>query len=193
MLVANVRSRFSREDAQFALALLAQAGERTAGEGEARLRDEGLDALLDDPRRASGVALDAPRFARVRAALPVRRGPPRDAAVGRGRAVARRLRRLHPAALRAARPRQPYRRRRRRDLRHARGARRRRGRTGCAAHAARARAPRQLRALARRDLPRFHRTPALEARRPAASTTTTRWDSAGSNWRRNIGSPTSRG
>jgi hypothetical protein len=50
MLVANVRSRFSREDAQFALALLVQSGERTAGESEARLRDEGLDALLDDPR-----------------------------------------------------------------------------------------------------------------------------------------------
>ena len=50
MLVANVRSRITREDAQLALALLAQAGEETAGESEARLREDGLDAVLDDPR-----------------------------------------------------------------------------------------------------------------------------------------------
>src|SRR5512140_573781 len=50
MLVANVRSRITREDAQLALAMLMQAGEDSAGESEARLRDEGLDAILDDPR-----------------------------------------------------------------------------------------------------------------------------------------------
>src|ERR1039458_3467480 len=50
MLVANVRSRFTREDAHFALALLAQSGGQASGEPEERLRDEGIDAILDDPR-----------------------------------------------------------------------------------------------------------------------------------------------
>jgi hypothetical protein len=49
MLVANLRSQFSRADAQFVIALLVQAGEFTAVDAETRLRDEGLDALLDDP------------------------------------------------------------------------------------------------------------------------------------------------
>ena len=50
MLVANVRSRFTRADAHLALALLAQSGEQTADQSEERLRDDGLDAILDDPR-----------------------------------------------------------------------------------------------------------------------------------------------
>ncbi len=50
MLVANVRARFTRADAHLALALLAQAGDQAADESESRLRDDGLDALLDDPR-----------------------------------------------------------------------------------------------------------------------------------------------
>lgn len=49
MLVANVRSRFTRADAQLALALLAQSGAQTADDAETRLRDDGLDAILDDP------------------------------------------------------------------------------------------------------------------------------------------------
>lgn len=50
MIVANVRACFTREDAHLALALLAQAGREAAEEGETRLRDAGIDALLDDPR-----------------------------------------------------------------------------------------------------------------------------------------------
>ena len=50
MLVANVRSRFTRADAHLVLALLAQSGEQTADQSEERLRDDGLDAILDDPR-----------------------------------------------------------------------------------------------------------------------------------------------
>jgi len=49
MLIANVRSRFTRVDAQFVLALLAQCGEQAAGDPEARLRDRGLDDILDEP------------------------------------------------------------------------------------------------------------------------------------------------
>jgi hypothetical protein len=50
MLVADVRSHFSRSDAHLAIALLAQAGECASDESEARLRDRGLDSILDDPR-----------------------------------------------------------------------------------------------------------------------------------------------
>jgi hypothetical protein len=50
MIVANTRSRLTREDAHLALALLARAGRDVAEETEARLRDDGIDALLDDPR-----------------------------------------------------------------------------------------------------------------------------------------------
>ncbi len=50
MLVANVRSRFTRDDAHLAIALLEQAGESSLADSEARLRDDGLDAILDDPR-----------------------------------------------------------------------------------------------------------------------------------------------
>jgi hypothetical protein len=49
MLVADVRSRFSRADAHLAIALLEQAGESAADASEERLRDNGFDALLDDP------------------------------------------------------------------------------------------------------------------------------------------------
>jgi len=50
MLVANVRSRFTRADAHLALALLDQSGHETVEKSEEKLRDEGLDAILDDPR-----------------------------------------------------------------------------------------------------------------------------------------------
>jgi hypothetical protein len=49
MIVANVRSGLTREDAMLALALLARAGGEAA-DGEARLRDSGIDGILDDPR-----------------------------------------------------------------------------------------------------------------------------------------------
>lgn len=50
MLVANVRSRLTREDAHLALALLAQSGDGAPSDPEDRLRDDGIDAVLDDPR-----------------------------------------------------------------------------------------------------------------------------------------------
>jgi hypothetical protein len=49
MIVANVRSRLTREDVRLALALLAQTGAEAADDGESRLRDLGIDSLLDDP------------------------------------------------------------------------------------------------------------------------------------------------
>ena len=50
MIVANVRSSLTREDAHLALAMLAQTGGGAAEESEERLRDSGIEALLDDPR-----------------------------------------------------------------------------------------------------------------------------------------------
>lgn len=68
MIVANVRARLTREDAHLALALLAQAGGDAADSGEERLREEGIDALLDDPRLLA--ALLASRLGAV-ASLPL--------------------------------------------------------------------------------------------------------------------------
>src|SRR5258708_6423624 len=58
MIVANVRARLTREDIQLALALLAHSGRDVADEAESRLRDEGVDTLLDDPRLLSGLLSD---------------------------------------------------------------------------------------------------------------------------------------
>jgi hypothetical protein len=49
MIVANVRARFTREDAQLALSLLSQQGSDAADRGEALLRDGQMEALLDEP------------------------------------------------------------------------------------------------------------------------------------------------
>lgn len=50
MLLGNVRASLTRDDAQLALRLLAQGEARAMDAAEVRLREEGIDALLDDPR-----------------------------------------------------------------------------------------------------------------------------------------------
>jgi hypothetical protein len=50
MLLGNVRASLTRDDAQLALRLLAQGEARALEAAEVRLREEGIDALLDDPR-----------------------------------------------------------------------------------------------------------------------------------------------
>ena len=50
MLLGNVRASLTRDDAQIALRLLAHGESRELDRGEQRLREEGIDALLDDPR-----------------------------------------------------------------------------------------------------------------------------------------------
>ena len=50
MILANVRSRLSRSDARMVLVLLEHGGATDIAEAEERLRERGLDALLDDPR-----------------------------------------------------------------------------------------------------------------------------------------------
>lgn len=68
MILANVRSRLSREDAALALALIAQHGAAARARSEEALRDQGLDALLDDPALLRAL-LETPRGAH--ASLPL--------------------------------------------------------------------------------------------------------------------------
>ena len=68
MIVANVRSRLTREDVALALALVAQQGAHARGRGESTLHDSGVDALLDDPALLSGL-VETPRGAH--ASLPL--------------------------------------------------------------------------------------------------------------------------
>ncbi|HTR76739.1 MAG TPA: hypothetical protein VMH39_01455, partial [Gemmatimonadaceae bacterium] len=50
MILANVRQTMTRDDAQLAARLLARGSPDALRELETRLSDEGIDALLDDPR-----------------------------------------------------------------------------------------------------------------------------------------------
>ena len=68
MILANVRARLGRDDAQLALRLLARGSGDELERTEARLRDDGFDALLDDPRLLTAL-LEAPQGAR--ASLPL--------------------------------------------------------------------------------------------------------------------------
>ncbi len=68
MILANVRSRLTREDVALALALIAQAGQADRERGETTLREGGLDALLDDPALARALR-ETPRGAH--ASLPL--------------------------------------------------------------------------------------------------------------------------
>lgn len=68
MIVANVRSRLTREDVGLALALVAQAGSEARDRSETTLQEEGLDAFLDDPALLPAL-LETPRGAH--ASLPL--------------------------------------------------------------------------------------------------------------------------
>ena len=50
MIVANVRTHLTRDDAQLALRLISRGSSEELEQAERRLRDDGIDALLDDPR-----------------------------------------------------------------------------------------------------------------------------------------------
>src|SRR5215207_7512301 len=50
MILANTRHRLTRDDAQLAARILATDSGQELAELEARLADEGIDAILDDPR-----------------------------------------------------------------------------------------------------------------------------------------------
>jgi hypothetical protein len=50
MILPNVRSGFGRSEAAFLIWLLARGSEEERARQEARLREEGFDSILDDPR-----------------------------------------------------------------------------------------------------------------------------------------------
>lgn len=58
MILANARQRLTRDDAQLALRLVARGSSREYDAAEERLRNKGVDALLDDSRLLAGL-LDA--------------------------------------------------------------------------------------------------------------------------------------
>jgi hypothetical protein len=62
MILADVRHRLTRNDAQLAMRLIARGDERELEQCEAALRDRGIDALLDDPRLIAAL-MNAPQGA----------------------------------------------------------------------------------------------------------------------------------
>ena len=62
MILADVRHRLTRNDAQLAMRLIARGDERELKQCEAALRDHGIDALLDDPRLIAAL-MSAPQGA----------------------------------------------------------------------------------------------------------------------------------
>ncbi|HUF26889.1 MAG TPA: hypothetical protein VMM18_07915 [Gemmatimonadaceae bacterium] len=72
MILADVRHRLTRDDAQLVVRLLSSGVGDAADRSEERLRDQGIDALLDDPRllsamieRRQGMHASFPLFAYV--------------------------------------------------------------------------------------------------------------------------------
>lgn len=59
MIVANVRHRLTRDDAQLAVRLIARGSAREHDAAEQALREAGLDTLLDDPRLLEGLVRTA--------------------------------------------------------------------------------------------------------------------------------------
>ena len=68
MIVANLRQSLARNDAQLALRLIARGSDHELDQLEGVLRDEGMDALLDDPRLLDAL-LETPRGAHASLAL----------------------------------------------------------------------------------------------------------------------------
>lgn len=62
MILADVRHRLTRNDAQLAMRLIARGDDRELEQCEVALRDHGIDALLDDPRLI-GALMNAPQGA----------------------------------------------------------------------------------------------------------------------------------
>jgi hypothetical protein len=68
MILANVRQRLTRDDAQLALRLVSRNAPDEMEHAEEELRDHGIDTLLDDPRLASAL-LHSPQGAHASARL----------------------------------------------------------------------------------------------------------------------------
>jgi hypothetical protein len=59
MILANTRQHLTRNDAQLAMRILARGSSAELTELEERLSDEGIDAILDDPRLPSAIMRSA--------------------------------------------------------------------------------------------------------------------------------------
>jgi hypothetical protein len=68
MILANVRQCLTRNDAQLALRLIAHGSGKSLDAGENALREQGIDAVLDDPRLMAAL-LEQPQAAH--ASLPL--------------------------------------------------------------------------------------------------------------------------
>lgn len=68
MIVADVRSRLTRDDVALVLSLIAQHGSEARSRSEDTLHERGLDALLDDPALLPAL-IETPRGGR--ASLPL--------------------------------------------------------------------------------------------------------------------------
>jgi hypothetical protein len=55
MILANVRTHLDRDDAELALQLIARESSTDHDAAEEKLREQGIDALLDDPRLLAGL------------------------------------------------------------------------------------------------------------------------------------------
>jgi hypothetical protein len=55
MILANVRQHLTRDDAQLALRMIGRGSNEQLEQAEETLRDQGIDALLDDPRLLTGL------------------------------------------------------------------------------------------------------------------------------------------
>ncbi len=55
MILANLRQQLTRDDAQLALRLISRGSDEELSRAETALRDQGVDALLDDPRLLSAL------------------------------------------------------------------------------------------------------------------------------------------
>ena len=62
MVLADVRSTLTRDDAQFAVWVIGLSGSAAAASAERALREHGLDAVLDDARLLAGLLNHAPRW-----------------------------------------------------------------------------------------------------------------------------------
>ncbi len=71
MILADVRARLSRADAELALGLISAGGGRERDRAEGALRDAGIDALLDDPRLLAALAGRPGHAAAARASWPL--------------------------------------------------------------------------------------------------------------------------
>ncbi|HEX6309026.1 MAG TPA: hypothetical protein VFZ69_12605 [Longimicrobiales bacterium] len=68
MILPTIRSSFDRADAQFLIWLLTRGSESAREREELRVRDDGLDAILDDPRTLNAL-LAGPQFSSARPEL----------------------------------------------------------------------------------------------------------------------------